>query len=217
VEPWLFLGLALALGVKHAYDPDHLAATSLLLARAPGARDAVRLGLHWGVGHTITAGLLTSALFLAKDQLAASWLAQMDLLVAGTLVVVGVLALVWEARLIHRHAHAHGSLVHDHAHWHVLGHRVEAHHAMLGLGLLHGIASNDELLLLLTASLGVASLGGLLAGVGVFSLGVVAGMALFAALLALPAVRARSLAVRRAVNVATALASVAVGAAMLLG
>ncbi|HEV8360043.1 MAG TPA: hypothetical protein VGR28_06275 [Candidatus Thermoplasmatota archaeon] len=217
MEPWLFLGLALALGVKHAYDPDHLAAVGLLLARAPGARSAVRLGLHWGLGHALTAGLLTVALFLAKEQLATGWLAQMELVVAATLVLVGVLALVWEVKLIHRHAHTHGPVVHDHPHWHVLGHKVGAHHAMLGLGVLHGVASNDEMLLLLTASLGVVSLGGLLAGVGVFSLGVVAGMALFAALLALPVVRARSQAVRRAVNVATGLVSVGVGAGMLLG
>src|SRR3954470_18703078 len=48
--------VAVVLGLRHATDPDHLAAVSTLLAgtreRATGA--AARLGLAWGVGHATT-------------------------------------------------------------------------------------------------------------------------------------------------------------------
>lgn len=215
MEALLFLGLALALGVKHAYDADHLAAVGAFLARAPGARGALRLGLHWGVGHTLAAGLLTTALFLARESFLASWQAALDLAVALTLVLVGLASVLWEFRGAHSHRHRHGTVEHEHPHAHLLGAR--AHRAMLGIGVLHGFASNDELLLLLTASLGVVSLGGLLVGVGVFSAGVIAGMTLFAAALALPVVRARSARVRRAVALTAGLASVAVGGGMLAG
>ena len=45
------LGIALALGLRHASDPDHLVAvTSLVAADDRGTRDATRLGVWWGHG-----------------------------------------------------------------------------------------------------------------------------------------------------------------------
>jgi len=214
VDPLPFLGLALALGVKHAFDPDHLAAVGVFVTRAESPRRALGLGMRWGAGHMLTAGLLTVGLFLARDTFGA-WLAGLGWLVAVTLVLVGALSLVWEAKRFHTHPHQHGEVEHEHRHLHLLGR--DAHHAMFGIGVLHGLASNDELLVLLTASLGVLSLGGVLAGVGVFSVGVVAGMALFACALALPVVRARKEAVRRGIALTAAIASIVVGAVMLAG
>jgi len=43
------LAIALLLGLRHATDPDHLAAVTTL--GAPGGRAAARLGLAWGIGH----------------------------------------------------------------------------------------------------------------------------------------------------------------------
>ncbi|HEY2736340.1 MAG TPA: hypothetical protein VGI70_20215, partial [Polyangiales bacterium] len=47
---WL---LALLLGVRHASEPDHLAAVSTLLAEHPHARRGALLGAFWGLGHSI--------------------------------------------------------------------------------------------------------------------------------------------------------------------
>ena len=48
--------VALLLGLRHATDPDHLAAVSTLIASDTddGARRAGRLGLAWGLGHAVT-------------------------------------------------------------------------------------------------------------------------------------------------------------------
>jgi hypothetical protein len=45
--------VAIVLGLRHASDPDHLAAVSTLAAsgREHAARSAARLGLAWGAGH----------------------------------------------------------------------------------------------------------------------------------------------------------------------
>ena len=50
------LAVALLLGLRHASDPDHLAAVSTLIASEPedGTRRAGRLGLSWGMGHATT-------------------------------------------------------------------------------------------------------------------------------------------------------------------
>jgi high-affinity nickel permease len=50
------LAVALLLGLRHATDPDHLAAVSTLIATEPddGTRRAGKLGLSWGLGHATT-------------------------------------------------------------------------------------------------------------------------------------------------------------------
>jgi ABC-type nickel/cobalt efflux system permease component RcnA len=55
--------LGLAMGARHALDPDHLAAVSVLAADAPGARRGALLGALWGLGHA--AALLGTGVVLA--------------------------------------------------------------------------------------------------------------------------------------------------------
>src|SRR5881409_629800 len=45
--------VAIVLGLRHASDPDHLAAVTTLIAsgRERAARRAARLGFAWGLGH----------------------------------------------------------------------------------------------------------------------------------------------------------------------
>ena len=49
------LGLAFALGLRHASDPDHLVAVTSIVAADDGdSRGAIRLGAWWGAGHAVT-------------------------------------------------------------------------------------------------------------------------------------------------------------------
>jgi hypothetical protein len=48
----LVMAIAMLLGLRHASDPDHLAAVTTLVAGGEGSgRRAGRLGLTWGAGH----------------------------------------------------------------------------------------------------------------------------------------------------------------------
>jgi hypothetical protein len=53
---WLVVLAATVLGLRHATDPDHLAAVTTLVAggRDRAARAAGELGLFWGLGHAVT-------------------------------------------------------------------------------------------------------------------------------------------------------------------
>ena len=53
---WLVLLVAVLLGLRHATDPDHLAAVTTLVAggKTRVARQAGELGLAWGAGHATT-------------------------------------------------------------------------------------------------------------------------------------------------------------------
>lgn len=85
----------------------------------------------------------------------------------------------------HHHVHTKKSFIgdehkihHAHPHQHVARPQ-KKHGLMIGIGVIQGIASNDELLLLLTLTLGIQQLPILLLSVVMFSLGVVFGMIIY--------------------------------------
>ena len=51
----------LVLGMRHALDPDHLAAVSTLVAERRRSSSGAVLGSLWGVGHTAALLFLASA------------------------------------------------------------------------------------------------------------------------------------------------------------
>ncbi len=88
---------------------------------------------------------------------------------------------------------------------------------MFGIGVVHGLASNDELITLFVISLSVTTLAGLLGGVGVFSIGVVLGMILFSLGMVYPARRWGTERTRRVVTLTAAVLSIAYGVLILFG
>lgn len=214
-----FIVLALALGLKHSYDADHLIAVSNLIARSRSVRKAGLMSISWAIGHMATAAIVTVLLYTLGRTILAGVLDQMELLVAAMLVLLGVLGLLWEFNVFHVHEHWHGLAKHTHLHSWLHGHPAKhsEHRTMFSIGIVHGIASNDELLWLLLGALTVAALGDLLLGVAVFSLGVVAGMILFAVGLNYPILRWGNERVRRVVNIGVAVLSIAYAALLFAG
>ena len=211
-----FAALALALGVKHSFDADHLIAVSNLLSNARSAAHAARMSAYWAFGHMLAASLITLALLSFKDALLPLVLDKLELAVAAMLVFLGA-ASITRALLAHSHRHLHAGRTHEHFHVHLRGSPAgHSHRHMFGVGVVHGLASNDELLVLLTASLGAASAAEMIAGVGIFSAGVALGMLAFAFAFTLPVLRARgrSVLLMRGVNLAVGLASIGYGVAM---
>ncbi len=50
----MVLLLGLFLGMRHAFDPDHVVAVSTILSRSRSLRQAARVGVAWGLGHSLT-------------------------------------------------------------------------------------------------------------------------------------------------------------------
>src|SRR6266699_1118791 len=79
------------LGLRHAFEPDHLAAVSTL-ATMPGGRrlwSAARLGLIWGLGHTVTVGAVALLVLVLGVQLPARLWPTAELVVAALLILLG--------------------------------------------------------------------------------------------------------------------------------
>jgi high-affinity nickel permease len=214
-----FMVFALALGFKHSYDADHLVAVSNLITRSGSVRRAGLMSVSWAFGHMLTAAILTVLLYTLGQSVLSGFLSQMAILVAVMLALIGVLGLLWEFNVFHMHEHVHGLARHTHVHSWLHGHLTKhgEHKTMFSVGIVQGIASNDELLFLLVGALGVATLGALLLGVAAFSLGVVAGMVLFAVGLNYPILRWGSQRVQRVVNITVAVLSIAYAALLFAG
>jgi hypothetical protein len=132
------LGLALALGLRHASDPDHLVAvTSLVAAEDRTPADAVRLGAWWGLGHAavlLAAGLPLIALRSGMPGGVES--------VAEK--AIGVLIVALAARVIWRWLRPRRS---------VPAAPARTPRRAFGIGLLHGLAGTGAVVVVLIAAL----------------------------------------------------------------
>jgi len=150
------------LGLRHAFEPDHLAAVSTLATRPGGKRlwSAARLGLIWGLGHTVTVGAVALLVLVLGVQPPARLWPAAELVVAGLLILLGTLV-IW--RYVrgrwHMHAHAHTAAApHLHLHSHAADPSHEHAHAIvgarrsLGFGIAHGLAGSGAIAALLVAA-----------------------------------------------------------------
>jgi len=191
-----FLLLAIGLGIKHSFDPDHLLAVSGFFTQTPSVKKSIRLSIYWAAGHMLTAIALTFVLFTFKDIFLSSVLERMESLVGVMLIFLGAWG-VYTAVFSQWHAHAHthngNATTHTHVHAHPLtkhgSEKNHNHYHLFGVGIVQGLASNDELLILLTATLSVSTWMELVGGITFFSLGVVLGMIGFGSLFTLSILR----------------------------
>ena len=54
-----FAILAFIMGIKHAFDADHILIVSNFLSRAKKLDETLNISLSWGIGHMLTAGIMT--------------------------------------------------------------------------------------------------------------------------------------------------------------
>jgi len=152
--------IGLLLGLRHAFEPDHLAAVSTLATR-PAARlwSAARLGLVWGLGHTATVGIVVLFIMVLGIQVPERFWPTAELLVAALLILLGSVV-IWRYIRgrwhMHAHNHASGPHLHFHSHAQASGHehahrKVDARRS-LGFGIAHGLAGSGAIAALLVAA-----------------------------------------------------------------
>jgi ABC-type nickel/cobalt efflux system permease component RcnA len=130
--------LGLVLGMRHATDPDHVIAVTTILSREHRLAAATRIGVIWGLGHTITVLIVGAAIIVFKIAIPARLGLAMEFAVAVVLILLGVGAAASLVRkganrmrgespqpdelLVHAHAHTHDGATHVHPHVHVGDH-----------------------------------------------------------------------------------------------
>ena len=188
------LGLGLILGLRHALDPDHIAAVSTIVSESRSVRRSSLIGTFWGLGHTMSlfiAGVLVIALKVQISDRVALW---MEFAVALMLILLGLKAMLKPLRgwRIHVHQHVHDGGSHSHVHLHRPSeehahkhrHLIRSGARPFLVGMVHGMAGSAALMILVLATIPSALAG--LIYIAVFGLGSVGGMLIMSSLISLP-------------------------------
>jgi hypothetical protein len=185
------------LGMRHALEPDHIAAVSTLVLDSGDSRRGLLLGALWGVGHSLALLVVGLALALLHAELP-GWL--------GELFEVGVaVMLLWlGVRSFGRAVKAPEP--HHHSRW--LASRP------LIYGVVHGLAGSGALTALVVAEL--PSTASRLAYIGLFGFGSIVGMAFLSGLAGWPIAKlGRRRGAAAAISVLTGSLSAAMGVVIL--
>jgi hypothetical protein len=195
VNLFALLGLGLALGVRHATDPDHVVAVAAITARTRRWLPAAAIGAIWGLGHTLTLFGVGALIILLNLRIPARVGLAMEFAVALALISVGAFNL----------GHRHGAPAPRRDHQPLPAGRA------FGVGIVHGLAGSAAVALLVLSLIRdpVWACGYLL----LFGAGTMLGMMLVTTGFAIPLSSAtrRQPSFERVARVATGVASVAFG------
>ena len=127
--------LGLLLGMRHATDPDHVIAVTTILSRERRLVVAARIGVIWGLGHTMTVLIVGAAIIVFKIAIPVRLGLAMEFAVAVMLILLGVGSAAGllrraairmlgasardESLIVHAHPHTHDGAMHAHPHVHL--------------------------------------------------------------------------------------------------
>ena len=134
--------LGVFLGIRHAFEPDHLAAVATLVTARRSRGAAAMLGVYWGLGHTASLLAVGLALLGLRSELPPRVSDAFELAVAVMLVVLGARSIrqAWrDGEPGHVTTHRHGALEHTHE----VARRLALRPLLVGL--VHGLAGSGAL------------------------------------------------------------------------
>ena len=197
---WSALTLGFVLGLRHAFDPDHLAAVSTIVTEHRTLWKSSLVGASWGLGHTVALMAFGGAVLALRIAVTPQMTRVLELGVAGVLVILGasVLAEQFRSPLLHLHPHEHDGVAHTHFHFHQPSHgqhehepHQHRHHHLLRLGgkpfvvgVVHGVAGTGAVMLLMVGVIPSVLMS--VFYILIFGLGSVGGMVLVSLLMSLP-------------------------------
>ncbi len=195
--PALVLALGLAIGLQHAFEPDHIAAVTTQVARQKNKSQSLKelikkgtlnssiIGALWGAGHTTTLVLVGLLVYLLSINIPDVFFISSELIVGMMLIFLAITTLsnkkLFKIKHMHSHAHKNGT-IHTHPHDHGNDHK-HGHKSYL-IGCIHGLAGSGALLVVIAGTL--SSIQDVLSFILIFGVGSVIGMTLVSSLIGIP-------------------------------
>ncbi len=158
----LVVVVAIVLGLRHASDPDHLAAVTSLIASGHerSERAAARLGAAWGLGHAVGLFCFGLPIVLFKAFLPEPVQQGAETSVGLVIVALAIWLLVrWRRGLFHLHVHPHDGSLHAHGHAHPARRhahrplRARSPHQACAIGMVHGMGGSAGIGVLLLSAI----------------------------------------------------------------
>ncbi len=197
MTPALILTMGLAVGLQHAFEPDHISAvTTQILKRKhktlelkqllkEGTFKSSILGALWGAGHTTTLIIIGLLLFAFSINIPSKVFLGFEMIVGIMLVILAITTFsnkkLFKLKHSHPHIHTNGTL-HIHPHNHEGEHK-HSHKSYL-IGCIHGLAGSGSIVILTASTLG--DLQTVLSFILIFGIGSVIGMTIISSLIGLP-------------------------------
>lgn len=195
--PALVLTLGLAIGLQHAFEPDHIAAVTTQISRQKnrsqslkeivkkGALKSSIIGAFWGAGHTTTLVLVGLLVYMLSVNIPDIFFISSELIVGMMLIFLAITTIsnkkLFRIKHMHPHSHKDGT-VHTHPHEHGSDHK-HGHRSYL-IGCIHGLAGSGALLVVIAGSL--SSVQDILSFILIFGVGSIIGMTLISSLIGIP-------------------------------
>lgn len=197
LTPALVLTLGLAIGLQHAFEPDHIAAVTTQVIRQKnksqslkelikkGALKSSIIGAIWGAGHTTTLVLVGLLVYLFSVNIPDVFFISSEFIVGVMLIFLAITTLsnkkLFKIKHMHSHAHKDGT-IHTHPHDHGSDHK-HGHKSYL-IGCIHGLAGSGFLLVVIAGTL--SSIQDILSFILIFGAGSIIGMTVVSSLIGIP-------------------------------
>jgi ABC-type nickel/cobalt efflux system permease component RcnA len=212
------LSTAFALGMEHAFEPDHVVAVSTIVTQSKGLVRSLLTGSLWGLGHTLallTAGIIV---ILLRVRLPANISTTFELFVGLMLVILGLWAVLNARRQkLHFHVHSHDGRTHAHLHSHKEAESHDHPHIPFSVGVIHGLAGSGALVVLAMSTMADIAQG--LFFIAAFGGGLIFAMSMIGSALNLPMSLSGKMStlIGSVFSIGAGLLSLALGAFVVLG
>lgn len=190
-------------GLEHAFEADHLLAVNNLVTNRNKMNEAIKDGIYWGIGHTLTIFVVGIFMIGFKVAVSENIFNYLEATVGLMLVFLGIYRL---SKLFKKNTHTHtyshshtlshsGSVSHLHSHTYSHSHYITASNhshpnnlntfsAAFGVGLVHGLAGSGALVALVLTQIKSATEG--LVYILIFGIGSILGMFIASGLFSIP-------------------------------
>lgn len=166
------LTLGFILGLKHAFEPDHVLAVSTIASEQKNPFKAAITGTFWGIGHTTTLLIIGIIVLYLKLSIPQNLTVILERLVGIMLIVLGIRAIKRRNLIFHDHIHPQDQS------------KVHKHHTSFVIGSVHGLAGSGALMLLVLST--IQSVWEGLYYILIFGLGSMVGMSMMSFFIAMP-------------------------------
>jgi len=206
----VILALGFVLGIKHAFDPDHIVAFSTIIKDNRQPMKTGLIGIFWGIGHTFSLLLTGLLVLLLKINIPPEISLFLEMMVGVMLVFLGLKSVFTKENFNHIHVHLHGKSQHTHFHDHNLNNH-HGHRRSFWIGIIHGLAGSGALMILVLSTIESVSEG--IYYILLFGLGSITAMSAITVLLSLPFMfsATRFPKLKKIMNMTTGIISVAFG------
>lgn len=179
--PLFTLLFGLFLGIKHAFEADHMIAVTTMVTEQKDPKKAALIGTFWGIGHTTSLFVIGVFVLFLRINIPEKVSLTFELLIGFMLIFLGLRSIL-QSKRIHEHEHTHGDQAHSHLHSSHHPHR--HHHRSFLIGSLHGLAGSGALMLLVLATIKNIQQG--IFYILIFGFGSIVGMTIMSFIVGLP-------------------------------